>query len=94
MRGVANMRIKVTEDHIRRGVRGENTCCPIALAIQEATGNQEWHVGGLACWRTSNFDKNVELPIEATKFISRFDVNKSVQPFEFDIAIDEIEERI
>lgn len=66
------MKIKVTQDHIDRGVRRGLLDCPIALAFGE---QPDLNTRDFLC---------SHLPIEAVIFIGKFDAGKSVQPFEFE----------
>lgn len=77
------MKIQVTQKHINEGKRGECFNCPIALALLEATG-QQWDVSfHMAC----SWHYNLNLPEIAQEFIGRFDYEKTVKPFEFELPI-------
>lgn len=72
------MIIKVTEDHIKNGLRCTTTCCPVALALQEISSNVS--VGLVGIWLDS---VRYKVPRSVYRFIRRFDNNKTVKPFNF-----------
>lgn len=77
------MRIKVKRKHIRRGVRNSDECCPVALAIYQATGIADVSVIEDQAWIE---DYVVKLPKKVNRFIDRFDGGKSrrkMKPFSF-----------
>lgn len=77
------MKVSVTREHIKKGLRFNYVRCPITLAIREAlntsdvfTFHNEVKIKGI--W----FD----LPDSARAFIHYFDTKKKpVEPFEFEI---------
>lgn len=77
------MIIKVEQRHIDAGFRHRCQECPIAMAIQEATGVKVsvYPISGVY------FGNKVIIPIpwEAAKFIGDFDAGLDVRPFEFDL---------
>jgi hypothetical protein len=77
------MRIKVLTRHIRKGIRGSNCSCPIALALNEAYKTTDIRV--MFSWAHIG-DLIIDLPRKAVKFIKDFDKKKSsVKPFEFEL---------
>ena len=44
------MIVKVSQDHIDKGLVYNKHYCPVALAIQEATGNPGYSVGVNFAW--------------------------------------------
>lgn len=67
------IRITVTAEHIKRGVKDDSFLCPIALAMIEVIGAEEHErVNNGAC-----------LPASVLKFVKRFDSGKPVKPFSF-----------
>lgn len=77
------MKIKVTQEHIDKGVVSNCNRCPVALAVQEALANDSATVG-------SSFIhtgiKSIEMPEEVYNFVHDFDAFLSVKPFEFELA--------
>ena len=74
--------VKVTKEDIRKGRPGMWHMCPIALALNRATG-KEWTVDGRGA---ENKDGGrVILPQNARDFIGRFDQVAEGNPFEFSI---------
>lgn len=75
------MKVKVTDECIRKGFPGEETSCPIALAL--------WDQFQIQCKIKTNMVehgyKSITLPKEAIKFIEHFDSSMPVYPFEFDL---------
>jgi hypothetical protein len=65
-------RIKATSDD------GISLNCPIAQAIQEATGDDTIRVGVWYC-------EGKPLPSNAREFITRFDSGDPVEPIEFEL---------
>jgi hypothetical protein len=80
------MLIKVTRDHIMRGVRVSVSGCPIGLAIQETTGFT-YEVSHCHAHRSGDITV-VRLPPSAKRFISDFDGGWEVSPFEFELPVE------
>ena len=81
------MLIRVTQEHIDKGVRDDCRQCPVALAIQEATKSIV-DVLPMYCQFTYISDwpgKAVNLPIEVTEFIKGFDSEGFGLPFTFEL---------
>lgn len=76
--------IFVNQTHIDHGRPGTCTLCPIALAIQEATGIQQV---GVNIVEVRIDGKYFDLPREVTEFINQFDAGGSVEPFEFELCL-------
>jgi len=82
------MRIEVGQRHIDHGKRFYCKQCPVALAIQEATGDVTWWVGGKYTWRWGHpGDPVVPLSSEVIEFIQTFDRGQDVEPFAFDLVM-------
>lgn len=86
------MKIEVTMEDIKNGVRMSCKQCPIALAIQRATGDPNWTVGfGFA--RQENAPNSIILPESAFTFIRNFDYGHRLtgdyilKPFTFELDI-------
>lgn len=86
------MKISVTAEHIRKGVKNSFSYCPIALAFHDA-GFPEAEVGtetvGLQSKSNPNKDicliQSIVLPVEVRHWIYRFDTsNRPSFPFEFE----------
>lgn len=80
------MKIKVTQEHINKGVPGSHCMCPIALAMLEAV-NDLFSVHGYHVHYFHRMWVWFSLPTSASMFVERFDRNKKVKPFEFDLPI-------
>ena len=84
------MIVQVDQTHIDRGFRRRALCCPVAIALQEATG-QDWWVGDGDEGGTvldPCIGEEVEAPREVHRFRYRFDFGKPVKPFQFEIPDD------
>jgi hypothetical protein len=75
------MKIYVRRRHIKAGVPGKITLCPIALAFEELTGERPFVDPDCINTRTEGY----LLPRSAQRFIVRFDAKKPVKPFAFTI---------
>jgi len=78
------MTIKVKAKHIRKGIQFSAKHCPLATAINEATGGS-CRVYKFVCALGGN---TICLPDAAIKFREVFDYRgkKYVEPFEFELA--------
>lgn len=82
------MLIKVTQDHINRGVRCRAGDCPINLSIMEQTGYEANTLGNDVVLYINKEDfVYVRLDNLARVFISHFDGGKPVSPIEFDLDV-------
>jgi hypothetical protein len=77
------MRIKVTQEDIDCGHRGDSQRCPIAQGIRRLRNPQHVEV---CDWIEIDND-NYEAPAEVIEFIVAFDEGKPVEPFEFELSI-------
>jgi hypothetical protein len=75
------MQIRVTQEHIDRGLRCSPGRCPVALALR-STLNKSVNVGKREAFIG---DAIVKLPDAAKIFIHNFDERLPVKPFEFDL---------
>lgn len=80
------MTIEVTQDDIDKGDEADCDKCPIALAINRATGKR-WCVVWHRCWLDEDHSPSIDLPESAVDFIQDFDNDQSVKPFSFELAI-------
>ena len=80
------MKIEVTQKDIDEGVQGECQLCPIALAFKRKTKLKHVDVSGkyIVLYRRKSNNLH-ELPKEAQTFIKRFDGEKTVKPFSFEL---------
>lgn len=83
------MIIKVLREHIFRGWQNNCYLCPIALAIRSATGFSYMVTPTEVCLEDAQPRLWIQLPIEARQFIDAFDRGKSVEPFEFELSLEE-----
>ena len=72
------MIIRVTANHIARGLRNDCLACPVALAMQDA-GLPEGELDNAL-----NRFSNSGVPQSAYEFFENFDRGLDVQPFEFE----------
>ena len=89
--GETTIRVRVTQEDIDAGVRGDCTSCPVALALLRAVpGAYEAAVDGphfdLAMVDGPNL-YDVPLPRRVAWAIARFDFSGTMSPFEFDLSL-------
>jgi len=82
------MKIHVTEKHIKKGVISDPWNCPIAIAIQKATGieptvTSEWYILDSVKFPVPKKVSKLPMPKKVSKFIDDFDQGKPVKPFNF-----------
>lgn len=78
------MRIKITQDHIDKGLKRDCHSCPIAWAITEVRHQSYVQVGT----NDVRIDAQVyQLPAKVSRFISNFDDGQPVKPFAFNLEI-------
>lgn len=78
------MKIKVTAEHIAKGIKGSHCDCAIARAIKEAVGHDSVRVAN----KVAIIDDGIAyLPLVAIDAMTRFDTDhpRKVEPFEFDL---------
>ena len=76
------MKVAITQEHIDKGKRETPRCCPLALALQEQTG-EAYRVGYMSAWvdaanKAPSFERI--LSTAASKFINSFDRGNKVKP--------------
>jgi hypothetical protein len=81
------VKIQVTEEDIKNGVREHCAKCPIALAAQRA-GCQYPIVGTHLTFMLGAKNYSTDLPYYAHEFIGLFDTGQVVAPFEFDLELE------
>ena len=81
------MKITVTKSDIKNGKSNYNTC-PVALAIRRKTkADAIVYRTCVQCYGNDTFWQCPPLPVIATRFIDRFDSNKKVKPFSFNLKL-------
>lgn len=80
------MKIKVTQSDIDNGEGGSCVACPIAIAIRRSVRSKIKAVRVQKEYFSLN-DGFYDLPQEAQSFISEFDQQRAVKPFEFNIKL-------
>ncbi len=76
------MRIEVKKEHIERG-RSGIFGCPVALALNYATGGKNWRANTEACYNENMIEH--PYPEGVGRWIRRFDNGETVAPFAFNI---------
>lgn len=90
---MSTVKIDVTQEDIDSGVQCSTMRCPIAIALQRATGNDNVSVGAqFAVIHQDGEDEIVDLPSQAVEFISRYDSGKYAnvtkpEPFSFTLEL-------
>lgn len=90
------MVIKVTEDDIKQGVKGACFKCPVAIAMRRqglklAGAGFAYLVWQPKLYGNMKYDSRgyinmrLDTPLEVRRFISSFDKEEIVSPFEFEI---------
>lgn len=82
------MKIKVTQEHIDKGVTLDNCLCPVALACKDA-GLEQPRVDAFTVYVLGKHPYLYSLPRTARIFIANFDDHEPVHPFEFEIEVPE-----
>lgn len=84
--------VKVTHDHICKGVRGRLSACPVALALNDTPGYTLYGralVPGISAQAVADTGEIMamdSLPEEVTDWINRFDASGYVEPMEFEFT--------
>lgn len=80
--------VSVTKDHIKKGVKSEKDCCPMALAMKDA-GCKDVIVDRTAMFfRETNGDENaIVLPDDVKRFVDDFDRGMKVKPITFKLTL-------
>lgn len=80
------VKVEVRREHLDSGMRCRSECCPVALAVQEATGLESAYVNYVAAVVTYPEGTAVYgLPKVARAAIRDFDNRLKVEPFSFDL---------
>lgn len=90
------IRVEVTEEDIREGERDNCRSCPIALALQRALPPDVELVTVGRYYARWAFDESkfalwfaATLPLQAKRFIALFDDGMAVEPFAFELFMEE-----
>src|SRR5690348_452339 len=82
--------IEVTQEDIDKGLKGNCSACPIALAVNRTIPGANSTVSDMFnhvyCPGVSR--KNADTPDDAAWFISDFDDGKPVEPFSFTLTLE------
>lgn len=84
--------VEVTQRNIEEGIRLSCAGCPVALAMNRATG-LEWSISGWQMMAFRKLEKDalqtyaLVTPPIARAFISAFDIGRPVEPFSFDLDL-------
>ena len=83
------MKIRVTEEHIRKGLPTDCEFCPVAIAVAEAYGvnHDQVSVDDDSIWVLG--EGTAPSPKEVLAFIEAFDEGYAVGPFEFELCFDD-----
>lgn len=81
--------IKVTEECIKNGIQGNPQSCPIAWALKDIFV-EDYGVTNdyIRIFESESGSKYCAVPPEVTNFVDDFDDGKPVQPFEFVLDTD------
>lgn len=83
---MTRVKIKVTEEHIEAGKRGDCSACPIALAVLDAVmvPAMRANISGLVLnCSAGQYISYAESPPKVARFIGDFDRGNHVNPFTF-----------
>lgn len=87
------MKVIVTTEDIAAGGRGDSENCPIARAVQRATGETFWNANGTRIHNSRALFAGSEvqhsfmpIPVWMADWIRAFDRGDSVEPFEFEFT--------
>lgn len=77
--------VKVTQEHIDRGIPADCESCPVALALRDASPGP-WSVGAYnADYMLS--ERRIRLPLTVTEWIYRFDGGYGGSPITFQLEV-------
>jgi hypothetical protein len=80
------MKVKVTADHIAKGERANGAACPIALALRDL-GYTNPQVRHRSFYVGYPYLDHYKMSDDVACFISRFDMGRPVEPFEFEAEL-------
>ncbi len=79
-----SVRVRVTKADIETGRPKSAACCPVAIALQRATGKKSCRIHWDA-FRVGRFEDAT--PGAVQEFVSDFDAGRPVRPFSFTIKV-------
>jgi hypothetical protein len=82
------VKVKVTQSCIDEGVRGQGDSCPVAQAVLEALGLEKTGVW-IDYGYIEIFELRLPTPPNVIQFIESFDRGDPVEPFEFELDVDD-----
>lgn len=87
---VIKKRIRITGSDIKKGTVGDSHSCPIALACERQfktlTGfNVNDSLVGAEC-RSTGDSYEADMPAKGSRFVNRFDEEKTVKPFDLTLT--------
>jgi len=80
------MFVSVTSQDIAAGIPKSIMCCPIALAVQRATGVPDAWAGPFKICVDGGHNGTHDTPAVAEEFMRRIDAGEAVEPFIFELA--------
>ena len=82
-------KIRVKQEHIERGIQESPCCCPIALALKEQINTFDSRFVQVLGRFVSlgYYEKRIQLPRSAKRFVRRFDYGYKTKPFNFVLDI-------
>lgn len=77
--------INVTQEDIDKGIKESCFSCPVAKALRRVMSNSTYIRVGNPTVTVGSC--TTQLPIVASHFISKFDIDQPVSPFTFDLTL-------
>lgn len=91
---MSKVTVRVTQEHIDAGVRHDPVACMVTLAVLDALGIEQNYVNGVLS--NTDFitisDKRIPTPAVVAERMESFDDELPVQPFEFELEIEVVNE--
>lgn len=84
------VRIEVTENDIRHGIRGSVNHCPVALAVRREGYDASVGVSLVSIYQGSRVVAHAELPPEVRRWVRDYDWKQPVGPISFDLELPEL----
>lgn len=80
--------VKVTQEHIDKGIACDCEFCPLALALHDMGLTEA--IVGVDDWVPEHHGDELLLPPKARKFVSAFDYGYNVEPTEIELFVPEV----